>query len=243
MEQILILGGGGHTASLVDILERGNTYEIAGYVVNKQTASCCIEYPIIGTDDDLLDLYRSGIKNAVIRVGYLGKSDLREKLYERLKEIGFCLPVIRDPSAVVSEHIEIGEGTAIGKGAIINTGAVIGKMCIINTGAIIEHDCIVEDFSHISVGSVLCGGVRVGEASLVGANATVIQGTKIGNRCIIGAGTTVRKKVEDNCMVWNREKTVFFGGEGITCFRPYFPWLYGDVVSLKRISRRAVKCA
>ena len=193
MEQILILGSGGHTASLVDILERGDTYKIAGYVVNEQTASCSIEYPVIGTDDDLVDLYRSGIRNAAIGVGYLGKSDLREKLYERLKKIGFELPVICDPSAIVSDHVKIGEGTAIGKGAIINAGVEIGKMCIINTGAIIEHDCIVEDFSHISVGSVLCGNVQIGEAAFVGANATVIQGRRIGHHCIIGAGTTVRK--------------------------------------------------
>lgn len=215
MEQILILGHGGHAASLVDILERGKEFKIAGYVVNEQIASCSIDYPIIGTDGDLLNLYQSGIENAVIGVGYLGKSNLREKLYERLKKIGFYLPVVCDPSAIVSEHVEIGEGTSIGKGAIINVGAEIGKMCIINTGAIIEHDCMVEDFAHISVGSVLCGSVRVGEASFVGANATVIQGKKIGNHCIIGAGTTVRKNVEDNCLGWNREKAVFFRGRGM----------------------------
>lgn len=212
MEQILILGGGGHASSLADILERENKYKIAGYVVNAQKDSCSMDYPIIGTDDDLQKLYQSGVKNAVIGVGYLGKPGLREKLYERLKKIGFYLPIICDPSAIASEHVKIGEGTSIGKGAIINAGAEIGKMCIINTGAIIEHDCIVEDFSHISVGSVLCGGVRIGEASFVGANATVIQEKRIGNHCIIGAGTTVRKSVEDNCMAWNREKTVFFRG-------------------------------
>lgn len=203
MEQVLVLGHGGHAASLVDILEREKKYKIAGYVVNEQIITCSINYPIIGTDDDLLNLYRSGIRNAVIGIGYLGKSDLREKLYGRLKNIGFHLPIIRDPSAIVSEHAEIGEGTSIGKGTIVNAGAEIGKMCIINTGAIIEHDCIVEDFTHISVGTVLCGSVQVGKASFVGANATVIQGKQIGKQCVVGAGLTVRKNVEDNCMFWS----------------------------------------
>lgn len=212
MEEILILGGGGHAASLADILERENKYKIAGYVINESQVSCSIDYPVIGTDDELLNLYQSGIRNAVIGIGYLGKSVLREKLYEHLKEIGFSLPVICDPSAIVSEHVEIGEGTSIGKGVIINAGAEIGKMCIINTGAIIEHDCIVEDFAHISVGGVLCGSVRVGKASFVGANATVIQEKKIGKQCIIGAGTTVRKSLEDNCMVYNREIVRNFRG-------------------------------
>lgn len=197
MEQILILGSGGHAASLVDILEREKKYKITGYVVNEQVISYSIDYPIIGTDDDLLNLYQSGIKNAVIGVGYLGKSDLREKLYGRLKEIGFRLPAIRDPSAIVSEHVKIGEGTSIGKGVIVNAGAEVGKMCIINTGAIIEHDCIVEDFAHVAVGAVLCGSVQVGKASFIGANATVIQGKVIDSKCIVGAGTVIRKDVKN----------------------------------------------
>lgn len=212
MEHILVLGSGGHATSLIDIVERGNKYKIAGYVVNDQMACCSIDYPVIGTDDDLLDLYQRGVKNAVIGVGFLGKSDLREKLYERLKKIGFCLPIICDPSAIVSEHVEIGEGTFIGKGVIINAGTEIGKMCIINTSAIIEHGGIVEDFSHISVGSVLCGNVRVGKASFVGANATVIQGKVIGSNCIVGAGTVIRKNVEDNSMMFDKYTENFQGG-------------------------------
>lgn len=49
---------------------------------------------------------------------------------------------------------------------------------MINTGAIIEHDCRVSNFSHVAVGSVLCGEVIVGENTLIGANATVIHGEK-----------------------------------------------------------------
>lgn len=207
MEKIIILGKGGHAESLVDIVERENKYEIAGYVINDGRQPRESEkYPVIGSDMDLERIFESGIRNAALGIGYLGKSGLREKLWNKLKTIGFSLPVICDPSAILAGNIRLGEGTMVGKGAIINANAFIGKMCIINTGAIIEHDCIVEAFSHISVGSVLCGEVQVGRASFVGANATVIQGKKIGSHCIIGAGTTVRKSVEENHTVWSGEK-------------------------------------
>ena len=65
------------------------------------------------------------------------------------------------------------------------------------------------DFSHISVGSVLCGDVKVGAASFVGANATVIQGISIGRGCIIGAGTTIRKNLKENYMACVREKILY----------------------------------
>lgn len=210
MEKIVILGNGGHAKSLVDIIEREKRYEIAGYVVNENDSDMPdAKYPRLGGDAKLRQIFQSGVKNAAVGVGYMGNSGLREKLWEQLKQIGFFLPVICDPSAVLAGDIGIGEGSFIGKGSIVNANASIGKMCIINTGAIIEHDCEVEDFSHISVGSVLCGNVKVGAASFVGAGATVIQGVSIGRGCVIGAGTTIRKNLKDNYMACVREKILY----------------------------------
>lgn len=216
MGKIIILGKGGHAGSLVDALERENKYEIVGYVVNEDSQKTSSnDYPVIGSDADLKSIFQNGIKNAALGIGFLGKSSLREELWVRLKQIGFNIPVICDPSAVLARNVQIGEGSFIGKGAVVNTNACIGKMCIINTGAIIEHDCKVEDFSHISVGSVLCGNVQIGKSVLVGANATVIQGVTVGNKCVIGAGTTVRKCVEENQMIWNNGMIKKSRGGGI----------------------------
>lgn len=201
MEKILILGHGGHAKSLIDILERENEYQIAGYVVNNNVIDDGMDYPVIGTDEDLEYLYRNGIQNAALGIGYLGKSELREKLYTKLKGIGFRIPIICDPSAIVSEHTIIEEGSFIGKGAIINSGTTIGKMCIINSGAIVEHDCQVDDFSHISVGSVLCGGVHIGRASFVGANATIIQKKTLGKTSIVGAGSVIINDIPEGKVV------------------------------------------
>jgi sugar O-acyltransferase (sialic acid O-acetyltransferase NeuD family) len=210
MEKIVILGNGGHAKSLVDIIEREKRYEIAGYVVNENNSEMPdVKYPRLGGDAQLEQIFQSGITNAAVGVGYMGNSGLREKLWEQLKQIGFSLPVICDPSAVLAGNVKIGEGSFIGKGSIVNANASVGKMCIINTGAIVEHGCEVGDFSHISVGSVLCGDVKVGAASFVGANATVIQGISIGRGCIIGAGTTIRKNLKENYMACVREKILY----------------------------------
>lgn len=206
MESIILLGIGGHAHSVVDSIESNAEYDIKGFLdVAEKIGEQYRGYKVIGTDDLLEDCFYKGIKNAFVSIGYLGNGNIRSILYERLKSIGFSLPNIVDKTAVIAKDVIIGEGNFVGKTAIINSAAQIGNMCIINTGAIIEHDCIVEDFSHISVGSVLCGSARVGRESFIGANATVIQGKMIGKQCIVGAGTTVRKNVEDNYMVWNSE--------------------------------------
>lgn len=207
MEKIVILGMGGHAESLVDVLERQGTYGIAGYVVNEDvSAKAGGGYPVLGGDHDLGRIFQDGIRNAAVGIGYMGKSDVRERLWATLKQIGYKLPVICDPSAILSRSAQVGEGSFIGKGAILNVNASVGKMCIINTGAIVEHDCQVGDFSHISVGTVLCGEVTVGRSVLVGAGATVIQCTSIGDGCTVGAGTTVRRSVKDHRIVWSGDR-------------------------------------
>lgn len=202
MEEIILLGMGGHAHSVVDSIERGGHYHIAGFLDPGASESGSYkEYKVLGNDDALTDYYKQGIRHAFITVGYMGTGKVREYLYEKVKQAGYRLPNIIDPSAVVANDVRLGEGIFVGKNAVLNAGSEIGNMCIINTGAIIEHDCIIEGFSHISVGCVLCGMVKVGRNSFVGANATVIQGRAIGNGCFVGAGAVVRKDMEDGIMI------------------------------------------
>lgn len=193
---IILVGYGGHAKSMADCIERGQQFHIVGYTDNEKVDA---PYPYLGTDNVLEKYFQEGVTNVAVCIGYLGKGTLREELYQKLKAIGFQFPIITDPSAIISQSAAIGEGTFAGKGAIINAEASIGKMCIINSGAIVEHECVIEDFSHIAVGTVLCGEVRVGKAAFIGANATVIQGKNILPRQIVGAGAVVVADLPDNC--------------------------------------------
>lgn len=189
MEDIILVGYGGHARSVADCIERAGIYSIIGY-----TDTVCYEtnYTYLGTDE-VLEQYRGkGIKNAFVAIGYMGKGNLREKLYNKLKKLDFILPSVVDPSAIISASAEINEGSFIGKGAIINAEARIGKMCMINTRALIEHECCIDDFSHIAVGAVLCGQVFIGCNSFIGANATIIQNIKLPECTFVPAGKVIR---------------------------------------------------
>lgn len=190
MKKIIIIGFGGHTKSVADAIDTLGEYHIVGYteIEDKGTYH---GYKYLGTDDVLEEYYKKGVRNAFICVGYLGISNLRDNLYNRVKRIGFNLPIIIDKSAIIASDVYIGEGTFVGKGSIINSSSVIGNMCIINTGSIVEHDNNIGGFTHIAVGATLCGGVSVGSHCLIGANTTVIQCKKIGDDCIVGANSTI----------------------------------------------------
>lgn len=189
MEDIVLVGFGGHALSVADSIERLGKYRIAGYTDLFEHES---KYQYLGIDDNLKSIFERGIKKAAIGIGYIGKGDIRHRIYEKIKEIGFELPVIADPSAIISESAVVGEGTFIGKNVIVNAESHVGKMVIINTNAVIEHECEVGDFTHVAVSAVLCGQVRIGEAAFIGANSTIIQCREVESHIIVPAGVIVR---------------------------------------------------
>ena len=174
-EKIVLIGGGGHCHSVIDVIEQENKYEIIGIVDLKENiGKKILDYEIIGCDDDLETIFLS-CKNALITVGQIKTNDLRVKLFERLKKIGFYLPVIVSSLAYVSKHSFIEEGTVIMHHALVNANVKIGKNCIINSKALIEHDCIIGNNCHISTASVINGGVIVKDNTFFGSNATSKQ--------------------------------------------------------------------
>lgn len=203
MEDVVFIGFGGHAKSVADCIIRARRYNIVGYTDVKD---CHSKYSYMGTDDLLNEIYISGIRKAILGVGFMGHSQVRDSLVSKAKDIGFDFPIIIDPSATIAEDVVIGEGSFIGKNAVVNANSQVGEFCIINTGSIVEHDNLIGDYTHISVGAALCGNVRVGNHTLIGAGTTVIQGKKVGNHCIVGANSTVLSDVEDNMKTYGIDR-------------------------------------
>ena len=203
MDKILLIGAGGHARSCIDVLEEENQFEIAGLIEKGESISNnSLGYSVIGTDDDL-KILRQQYKNALITVGQIKSPKIRIKLYQLLKELDFTLPVIVSSQAYVSKHSQIGEGSIIMHGVIINANAKIGNNCIINNHALIEHDAVIGDHCHIATGVIINGEVCVGNETFIGSGAVTKQCISIGNNCIIGAGVVLKKDIESNKVVKN----------------------------------------
>lgn len=199
MKKIILIGAGGHAKSVVDSIEQAAEYEIVGFSDNPIShKEIYRDYKVICTDEDLEKIYTAGVKNAFITVGYMGNSSVREKIYNKLRSIGFNIPTIIDSSAVIARDVKIGAGCFIGKTAVINSQARIGDLGIINTAAVIEHECDIGFNVHLAGNSILCGNVTVGNDVFIGAGSVVIQGINIGSDVIIGAASTVIHNVKDH---------------------------------------------
>lgn len=197
MENIILIGAGGHCKSVIDSILSMKKYNIYGILDNEDNIGKNVcGYMVNYTDNDLSLLYEKGIRKAFITVGSIGNCLIRKKLYSQVKMEGFEVPTIIDASAVVSKFATIGEGVFIGKGSIVNTDASISNMVIVNTGALVEHDCHIDQFAFLSVGVHLSGGVYVGEETHIGTGVNIIQGIKIGRNSIIGAGSVVTRDID-----------------------------------------------
>lgn len=135
-----------------------------------------------------------GLKPIVICIG---SNEGRERVAACLEE-GSIGEALIYPTADISARAEIGAGTVVMAGVVINSGARIGRHCIVNTGATIDHECVIEDFCHISPGVNLCGNVHVGRGSHIGVGASVIPGIRIGRNVTVGAGAAVVRDIPDN---------------------------------------------
>jgi UDP-perosamine 4-acetyltransferase len=200
MSKIVVIGGGGHAKVIISILNRIDEYQVAGYtdLVDK---SEILGAPYLG-DDAVLEEAIGDFRPcaAVIGFGILGLSDIekRSAVATKLKALGYSLPAIVAPGAIVSVDVEIGDGTVIFDGAVVNAGSILGRYAIVNTSSSVDHDCALGDSVHIAPGATLGGGVRVGDNSFVGAGATVINGIHIAANCVIGAGAVVIRDCREN---------------------------------------------
>lgn len=186
-KEILLIGGGGHCKSVIDVIELEDKYQIAGIIDKKNLiGQNVMGYPIIGSDEDL-EILSKKYQYALITIGHIQSNLLRVDLFNQLNVLGYQLPIIKSPLAYLSKHATIGKGTIIMHHALVNANASIGENCIINSKSLIEHDAIIEDNCHISTGAIINGGVLVQKNTFVGSNATTKEYIKINTFVKAGA--------------------------------------------------------
>ena len=191
MKKILLIGGGGHCKSVIDVVEQEGQFEIIGIIDKAELfGTNVLGYPVIGNDLDLESLAKK-YSYALITIGQIKSPEQRIKLFDLAKRLGFTIPSILSPRAYVSKHAFIGDGTIVMHNALINAKAIVGENCIINSKALIEHDSIISAHCHISTCVTINGGVTVGTGCFIGSGSTAKESTVIKKNSFIKAGSLV----------------------------------------------------
>jgi len=204
MKEIILIGGGGHAISCIDVIEESKKFKISGIVDNDKSIVDSLGYYIIGKDSDLKKL-REKYEFAFIAIGQIKSPKIRIDLFNRLKKLNYKLPRVISPRAHVSNHSIVGEGTIIMHDAIVNANASVGFNCIINNKALIEHDAKIANNCHISTGAIINGSSVINDNCFIGSGSVIKEEIEIGRNCVISASSFVRKNINPNLVIKNNE--------------------------------------
>ncbi len=195
MKPIILVGGGGHCKSLIDVAESSG-YKILGILDRpEKVGQKVLGYSIIGVDDNAAQYVNEA--DFVVTVGQVKSPDIRQRLHQIIEKAGGHLATIIAPTAHVSKHATIGEGTVVMHQAVVNASAKIGKACIVNTFSNIEHDVEIGDYCHISTGSMVNGMAKIGNGVFVGSQSVVNQCVNVCDCAVIASGSVVNKDITE----------------------------------------------
>ena len=192
MDEILLIGGGGHCRSCIDVIEQQNVFSILGVVDESlKVGEFVLGYPVIGRDADLPQLVKR-CNFALITVGHIRSMEPRRSLFNYAISLGFEFPTIVSPLAYVSAHASIGAGTIVHHYAIVNASANVGRNCILNTKSLIEHNATVHDHCHISTNATINGGATIGSGSFLGSSSVCVEQARTNENAFIKAASVFK---------------------------------------------------
>src|SRR5690625_249385 len=174
--KIILLGDGGHSRVIQEMVYSKKGYEIAAVLDDKYKQG----FQLNGKIHAPISFIWRLLCNETKIVMAIGNNRVRKEIVKELDlPLEYFISIVH-PTAVISTTSKIGRGTVIMPYAVVNAKADIGIHCIINTAAIIEHDNKIGDYAHISPNATLTGNVSVDEGVHIGSSETVIPVKIIG---------------------------------------------------------------
>ncbi|MGN5130888.1 acetyltransferase [Aeromonas hydrophila] len=193
-KKLIIIGAGGFAKSILDSLDY-TKIEVIGFI-DQYKQGFHQDYPII--TDKIENFKNADDYHFFIAVG---EPIIRRNYLYEIRKLNLKQINIIDPTALISCHVELGEGIYIGKMCIVNRDVKIDDCAVINTRSLIEHGNRIGTCTNISTNVVLNGDVIVGEQTFVGS-CTVVNGQiSIGSHSIIGSGSVVIRNIKDKVVV------------------------------------------
>ncbi len=196
MKKIAFLGSGTLAVDLSKSVNEWQQYEVAGFIDGNFGKGTIINgFPILGNDDDVINLYNDGVFDGIfIAIGYL-KFSVKEKLYNRFKGI-VPLANIISPTAFVHPTAIMGEGVLLSDGVYISRDVIIEDNVMITLRSIVNHGGHVKKHSFFSTGVTTAGHVIVGERCFVGVGTTISSSITICDDVWLSPGSIVIKDIK-----------------------------------------------
>ena len=165
--KLIILGAGGHGATVADLAKQTNKYDEVIMLDDSMQSSYGLK--VFGKCEDY-----TKYKNEDVEIyPAFGNNEARLNWENKLQSEGFKLATIISDRAYVSPTAKIAEGCVVMPLAVVNTNVVIEKACIVNVSTIVDHGTIIKEGCHIAPGAVVKAENRIPSKMIINSEQII----------------------------------------------------------------------
>ena len=201
LQDLIIIGAGGLGRDTAWLVRRINrvcpTWRLLGFLDDSAEMQGKVFNgdPVLGTLEQLTEYPDAFVVCAI------AAARVRRRIIARVLEL---VPSVRfatliDPSAELSDTVEVGAGSIICAHTIATVNIRMGAHVIINANCTVGHDAVLHDYVTVYPGVNISGTTEIGTCAELGTGMQIIQGKKIGDETIIGAGAVVIRDLPPKC--------------------------------------------
>ena len=211
-EKIILIGCGEHARMVIDNIEEVGNIEIFGIItsISEDVGKRVYGYQILGVNEQIDDIFKENqdLTGYFLTIGTLKNANMkiREEMYKKMDLKYRAINVIH-PSAIISQHAQIGYGNIFEAYTKVANGVVVGNHCIVNSYTAINHDQIVGN-NVLIAGNVSMAGCRIGDNTIIADGASIGFKKSVGKNCVIGDGAVVTKDIPDNVIAYGNPAKV-----------------------------------
>ena len=187
---LLIIGAGGHGQCCMTIAERMKIFDKVSFLDDDERYE--LSDIVVGKIEDL-DKFVNDYDSVFVAIG---NNEVRKKLYDKARFLGYKLPILIDPNASVSKYCYIGEGSVIFPCAVLETNCHVAKGCIISSNTTINREAYISDYVSIHSNSVIRKRAHIGESTLIEGRCVISPDIIIKPYSYISEGRVVNNDKE-----------------------------------------------
>ena len=203
MKNIILIGASDHCRYTIDIIEQENKYKIVGILDRSLSAGQVFGgYEILGYLDDIVELMtQKDATGGLVAIGdNFTRKSVVEDVIKKIPDFKFINAI--HPSVIIGKEVNLGWGSVMMAGVIINNNCSIGNHTFLATKSSIDHDSSLGEFSSLSPGVTTGGRVLIGTCTAIGIGATILHYKNIGDFSVIGGNSLVTKDIGDNVLAF-----------------------------------------
>lgn len=194
MKKIFLAGNAITAEILCGYLCKDTRYEIVGLTADDEfVAQGTVSGHRTVALSEVQGIFSPDTHSVIMAMGYNDLNRARERMFIRLKALGYDVETYIHPDARIYTDHPVGEGSVVLPGAVIEPCARVGANSLIWSNVTLAHHCKVDDHCWVAAGAVVSGQAKVQRNAFLGVNCTVVNAVTVGEFNVVGAGAMISR--------------------------------------------------